>query len=164
MKVTGLSHVVLRTRNLEKMVAFYQDVLGLTIMRDAGGRMFFMTSDPTKEDHEIALTAGREDDDAGKFLAHIAWHVPTPADVKAYYDRLISLGVEVDHTVSHSYSAPENTVSCYFLDPDGNHLEVFAMVEESDPENRVNNRPLDLTKSVQEIIDQASGRLPAAQH
>ena len=164
MKVTGLSHVVLRTRNLEKMVAFYCDVLGLTIMRDNGGRMYFMTSDPTKEDHEIALAAGREDGDEGKFLAHIAWHVPTPADVKAYYERLVSLGIEIDHMVSHAYSAPENTVSCYFVDPDGNKLEVFAMVDEADPEHRVNNRPLDLSKTLPDILDQATGRVPAASH
>jgi catechol-2,3-dioxygenase len=48
-----------------------------------------------------------------------------------------------------------NTISCYFLDPEGNRLEVYALVAERD-EARI-NRPLDLDKSVDEIIAQASG-------
>jgi catechol-2,3-dioxygenase len=51
-----------------------------------------------------------------------------------------------------------NTVSCYFLDPEGNRLEVYALVAERD-DARV-NRPLDLNKSLEEIVAQASG-LPA---
>jgi catechol-2,3-dioxygenase len=51
-----------------------------------------------------------------------------------------------------------NTVSCYFLDPEGNRLEVYALVVKRD-DARV-NRPLDLNKSLEEIVAQASG-LPA---
>jgi catechol-2,3-dioxygenase len=39
-----------------------------------------------------------------------------------------------------------NTVSCYFLDPEGNCVEVYALVAERD-EARI-NRKLDLDKSV----------------
>ena len=157
-KVTGLSHVVLYVHDLDKMVAFYQEVLGLTITHQNPGRMVFMTADPEVEDHQIALAKGREGD--AKLLAHIAWHVPTPADVKAYYERFKATGIPIDHTVSHAYAKPENTVSCYFLDPEGNCLEVFAMVEETDPAQHV-NRPLDLDKSVAEIVAQASNRVTA---
>ena len=48
-----------------------------------------------------------------------------------------------------------NTVSCYFLDPEGNRLEVYALVAERDGA-RI-NRPLDLDKSVDDIVAQASG-------
>jgi hypothetical protein len=48
-----------------------------------------------------------------------------------------------------------NTISCYFLDPEGNRLEVYALVAERD-EARI-NRPLDLDKTLPEIIAQASG-------
>jgi catechol-2,3-dioxygenase len=48
-----------------------------------------------------------------------------------------------------------NTVSCYFLDPEGNCLEIYALVPERD-QARI-NRPLDLDKSVDEIVAQASG-------
>jgi len=46
-------------------------------------------------------------------------------------------------------------VSCYFLDPEGNRLEIYALVRDRDGA-RI-NRPLDLDKSVEEIVAQASG-------
>jgi catechol 2,3-dioxygenase-like lactoylglutathione lyase family enzyme len=152
-KIKGLSHVVLYVNDLEKMVAFYRDVLGLVKYREHPGRMVFMTADPELEDHELALAKGREGD--AKIVAHIAWRVESPADVKDYYERFKALGVPIDHCVSHAYEEMGNTVSCYFLDPEGNRLEIYALVPERD-EKRI-NRPLDLEKSVEEIISQASG-------
>lgn len=155
-KIKRLSHVVLYVTDLEKMVAFYRDVLGLIKYREHPGRMVFMTPDPELDDHQLALAKGREGQ--AKIVAHIAWEVPAPADVKAFYDRFKAQGVPIDHCVSHAYEEMGNTVSCYFLDPEGNRLEVYALVAERD-DARV-NRPLDLNKSLEEIVAQASG-LPA---
>ena len=155
-KIKGLSHVVLYTRDLDKMVAFYRDVVGLVKYREHPGRMVFLTADPEAEDHELALVKGREGD--AKIIAHIAWRVETPADVKEFYERFKRLGVPIDHCVSHAYEVMGNTVSCYFLDPEGNCLEVYALVAERDAQ-RI-NRPLDLEKNLDEIIAQASGLPP----
>jgi catechol 2,3-dioxygenase len=152
-KVKGLSHVVLYVNDLDKMVAFYQDVLGLVKYHEHPGRMVFMTPDPEIDDHQLALAKGREGD--AKIIAHIAWRVESPGDVKEYYERFKALGVPIHHCVSHAYVEMGNTVSCYFLDPEGNRLEVYALVAERD-EARI-NRPLDLDKSVDEIVTQASG-------
>jgi catechol 2,3-dioxygenase-like lactoylglutathione lyase family enzyme len=161
-KVTGLSHVVLYVDDLEKMVNFYREVLGLVVTHEHTGRMVFMTADPNTEDHMLALTKGREG--GGKIIAHMAWHVEDAAAVKAAYDQFKATGIPIDHTVSHAYYAKvENTVSCYFLDPEGNRLEVFATVAEEDPEHR-SNRPIDLDQDLEGIIAQASGRVPAAAH
>jgi catechol 2,3-dioxygenase-like lactoylglutathione lyase family enzyme len=160
--VDGLSHVVINVIDLDKMVAFYQEHLGLTITHGAPGRMIFMTPDPEVEDHQIALAKGREGD--GNVLAHIAWHVPTVADVKAYYEHFKAAGVPIHHCVSHAYATLGNTVSCYFLDPEGNRLEVFAMVD-ADPEHeRSGNYGLDLDQSVEDITAQAMRLTPAAAH
>ena len=152
-KIKGLSHVVLYVNDLDKMVAFYRDVLGLVKYREHPGRMVFMTPDPEIDDHQLALAKGRKGE--AKIVAHIAWRVETPAEVKAFYERFKAQGISIHHCVSHAYEEMGNTVSCYFLDPEGNRLEVFALVAERD-EARV-NRPLDLDKSVDEIIAQASG-------
>ena len=151
--IRGLSHVVLYCKDLEKMTAFYRDVLGLVKYREHAGRMVFLTPDPNVEDHQLALTKGRDGD--AKIVAHIAWRVDTPADVKAYYERFKTLGVTIDHCVSHAYEEMGNTVSCYFLDPEGNRLVIYALVAERD-QARI-NRPLDLDRSVGEIVAQASG-------
>jgi len=151
--IRGLSHVVLYVKDLDKMVAFYRDVLGLVQYREHAGRMVFLTADPDAEDHELALAKGREGD--AKIIAHIAWRVDTPAAVKEFYERFKAQGVPIDHCVSHAYEEMGNTVSCYFLDPEGNRLEIYALVAERD-EKRV-NRPLDLDKNVDEIVAAASG-------
>ena len=152
-KIKGLSHVVLYVNDLEKMATFYRDFLGLVRYREHPGRMIFMTADPEIEDHQLALAKGREGQ--AKIIAHIAWRVETPADVKEYYERCKAAGVPIDHCVSHAYEEMGNTVSCYFLDPEGNCIEVYALVAERD-EARI-NRKLDLDKSVDEIVAQASG-------
>ena len=157
-KIRTLSHVVLHVKDLEKMATFYCDVLGLVRYREYEGRMIFLTPDPEMEDHQLALVKGREGD--AKLLAHIAWSVESVADVKEYYERFKAQGVPIDHTVSHAYQEMGNTVSCYFLDPEGNCLEVYALVPERD-DARI-NRTLDLDKSVEEIVAQASGLTAAS--
>jgi len=152
-KIKGISHVVLYVNDLDKMVTFYRDVLGLIKYREYPGRMVFLTPDPDIDDHQIALAKGREG--TAKLIGHIAWRVETPADVKAFYDRFKAQGVPIDHCVSHAYQEMGNTVSCYFLDPEGNHLEIYALVTERGDART--NRPLDLDKSVDEIVAQASG-------
>lgn len=152
-KIKRLSHVVLYVHDLDKMVAFYRDVLGLVKYHEHPGRMVFLTPDPELDDHQIALAKGREGD--AKILAHIAWHVETPADVKAFYEKFKAQGVPIHHCVSHAYEEMGNTVSCYFLDPEGNRVEIYALVPERD-DKRI-NRALDLDKSAEEIVAQASG-------
>jgi catechol-2,3-dioxygenase len=121
--------------------------------RENPNRMVFLTSDPEIDDHQIALAKGREGN--AKIIGHIAWRVDTPAEVKEFYERFKAQGVPIDHCVSHAYEEMGNTVSCYFLDPEGNRLEIYALVAERD-QARI-NRPLDLDKSVDEIVAQASG-------
>ena len=144
---------MLYVNDLDKMVAFYRDVLGLVKYRENAGRMVFLTPDPELDDHQIALAKGREG--SAKLIGHIAWKVDPPADVKEYYEKLKALDVPIDHCVSHAYEEMGNTVSCYFLDPEGNRLEIYALVTERD--NARINRPLDLDKSLDEIVAQASG-------
>ena len=159
-KITGLSHIVLYCNDLDKMVAFYTDVLGLVKYRENANRMVFLTPDPSIEDHQLALAKGREG--TAKLIAHIAWRVEAPSDVKEFYERFKAQGVPIDHCVSHAYEEMGNTVSCYFLDPEGNRIEVYALIAERDAART--NRPLDLDKSLDEIVAQASGLGAAAAH
>jgi len=152
-KIKRLSHVVLYVHDLDKMTAFYRDVVGLVKYREYPGRMVFMTPDPKLDDHQLALCPGREGD--AKIIAHMAWEAETPADVKEFYERLKAQGVPIDHCVSHAYEEMGNTVSCYFLDPEGNRFEIYALVPERD--DRRGNRNLDMDKTLDEIVAQASG-------
>ncbi|HEY0723725.1 MAG TPA: VOC family protein, partial [Pyrinomonadaceae bacterium] len=83
-----------------------------------------------------------------------------PAEIKEFYERFKAAGVPIDHCVSHAYAEMGNTVSCYFLDPEGNRIEVYALVTERDEARE--NRPLDLDKSLSEIVAAAGGRVTAS--
>src|SRR5436305_12813206 len=54
-KVIGLGHVGVYCRDLAKMESFYRDVLGLQVTKRRPGSMVFLSSDPRRSDHEIAL-------------------------------------------------------------------------------------------------------------
>jgi catechol 2,3-dioxygenase len=152
--VKGLSHVVLHVKDMDTMVAFYRDVLGLKVNqgdhRSPQG-LVFLTADPEKDDHEIAFIRGREGD--ATILNHIAFRLETPAEVKAAYDQFKAMNVPIDHTVSHAYVTMGNTVSCYFMDPEDNRLEVYALVPDRD--ENLKNRPLDMDKTLDEILADA---------
>lgn len=62
--------MVLYVNDLDKMVAFYRDVLGLVTYRENAGRMVFMTPDPEIDDYQLALVKRR--DGVAKLLVHIA--------------------------------------------------------------------------------------------
>ncbi len=57
--VKGLGHVGIYVRDLERMVKFYRDLLGMRITKQnwrAG--VVFLSADPASADHEIALFRG----------------------------------------------------------------------------------------------------------
>ncbi len=58
-KIKGLSHVVLYVNDLDKMVAFYRDVLGLVKYREHSGRMVFMILLKNPHDFLVFLGLGR---------------------------------------------------------------------------------------------------------
>lgn len=61
----------------------------------------------------------------------------------------------IDTCLSQGYVTMGNTVSCYISDPEGNQLEIYAMVE-ADPELENGGQyPLNFEQSVEDIVAQA---------
>jgi hypothetical protein len=61
-RVTGLGHVGIYVRDLERVVAFYRDVMGMQVTKQNwGAGVVFLSADPEVVDHEIALMRGRLD-------------------------------------------------------------------------------------------------------
>jgi catechol-2,3-dioxygenase len=161
--VRGLSHVVIHVRDLEKMVGFYRDVLGMTVTHQHPGHMVFLTPDPKVEDHMIALfTAPMVDESETGVLAHHCWRVDTVQDAKDFYHKFKENNVPIKECVSYAYPWDEQcTVSCYFDDPEGNHVEIQAILP-LDPE--IPNRTtclIDFEQSVEEISGRAQRKIEA---
>ena len=144
-RISGLSHVGVFVKDLDTMTQFYCETLGLTESHRNGDRMVFLTADVEKEDHEVVLVRGRDGD--AKIIQQLSFRVGTIEDVKAFYQTFQQMGIEIQQTVSHGAGA-----SCYFYDPEGNRLEVFADIEVEG--GRGYSGPIDLEKSAEELAAQ----------
>jgi catechol 2,3-dioxygenase-like lactoylglutathione lyase family enzyme len=120
-RVTGLGHVGIYVRDLERMVAFYRDVMGMRITKQnwrAG--LVFLSADPDAVDHEIALMRGRPDGEDPHLINQISLRVATLDDLRAFRRRLVAEGYRIERVVNHA-----SAIGCYFFDPEGNRTEVF---------------------------------------
>ena len=144
-KISGLSHVGVFVKDLKQMTEFYCGTLGLTESHRNGDRMVFLTADLEKEDHEVVLVNGRDGD--AKIIQQLSFRVKDVEDVRGFYQTFQDMGIEIQQTVSHGAG-----VSCYFYDPEGNRVEVFADIEM--PNGRGYSGPIDLGKSKEELVAQ----------
>jgi catechol 2,3-dioxygenase-like lactoylglutathione lyase family enzyme len=121
-KILGLGHVGIYCRDLEKMVAFYRDVMGMTLTKqDWQWGMVFFSSEPQQTDHEIALMRGRpETPEDPHLIQQISLRVGSLDDVREFHRRIVDAGCQIDHVVTHA-----SAIGCYFFDPEGNRTEVF---------------------------------------
>ena len=121
-RVTGLGHVGIYVRDLERMVAFYRDLLGMRITKQNWRvGIVFLSSDPDRVDHEIALMGGRPPgEDDPHLIQQISMRVASLDDLREFHRRLRAEGYRIERVVNHA-----SAIGCYFLDPEGNRTEVF---------------------------------------
>jgi len=120
-RVTGLGHVGIYVQDLERMVAFYRDVMGMRITKQnwrAGA--VFLSADPEAVDHEIALMRGRPDATDPHLIQQISMRVSSLDDLRVFHRRLTAEGYRIERVVNHA-----SAIGCYFFDPEGNRTEVF---------------------------------------
>ena len=120
-----IGHIVLKVRSLERSRPFYTEILGLEVMKELPEvKMLFLASN-RRDHHEIALAEVGERAGAPRpgdvGLAHCAFRLRSLEDLVEAYRELKRHNVPISFTVNHGV-----TRSIYFLDPDGNQLEVYA--------------------------------------
>ncbi|HET7597448.1 MAG TPA: VOC family protein [Burkholderiales bacterium] len=121
------SHVGFFVRDLERMADFYSRVLGFTITdrgnletpRGAVG-LVFLSRDPT-EHHQIALVSGRPEELPFNPINQISFRMADFAGLREMHRRIQGEAVSEIAPVSHG-----NALSVYFLDPEGNRVELFV--------------------------------------
>ena len=121
MAITGLGHIGIYVRDLEKMVAFYRDFLGLRVTKQnwrAG--VVFLSANPEAADHQIALVRGRAEGEEPKLIQQISFSCAALNDVREFHRRLLRGGFRIQRVVNHA-----SAIGCYFYDPEGNCAEVF---------------------------------------
>ena len=124
-RVREIDHVVLRTRDLKRLQAFYCDVLGCTLERELpdfgltqlrAGRSLIDLIDVTLPRH-APLEAG-----PGRNMDHFCLRVE-PFDADAIIAYLRERGVSPGDVTSR-YGAEGQGPSIYLDDPDGNLVEL----------------------------------------
>ena len=128
LNILGLDHVVIRVRNLERMIAFYRDVLSCTeerrldtigLVQLRAGRSLIDLVDAAGE---IGRGGGAAPGEGGGNMDHFCVRVE-PFDEAALRAHLESHGVEVGEVVSR-YGAEGSGPSLYISDPEGNTVEL----------------------------------------
>lgn len=126
------AHVVYQTSRFTEMVAWYQSVLGCTVVHQ-NDFLSFLTYDD--EHHRVAIVAlpdlqGDAVDHAKPGVNHVAYTYAGLGDLLGHYERLRDEGILPYWSVNHG-----PTVSMYYRDPDGNQMEfqvdAFATPEEA---------------------------------
>ena len=150
MGIVRMNHAVLYVRDAERTATFYRDVLGFRDVARFPGGVFLQAPDSTN-DHDIAFfTIGEQagPSTAGRStvgLYHVAWEVPTLADLRELSGRLSEAGALV------GASDHGSTKSLYAHDPDGLEFEVCWVVPAdalptTDGDMKI--RPLDLEAEI----------------
>jgi len=122
--VTGLDHVVLRVKSLERAAKFYGEVLGCPVERElqtprlvqlrAGTSMIDLV--PCGPDEASSMTMG------GRNMEHYAVRI-AKMDVPALTAHLAKHGIDAGE-VRRRYGAEGYGSSVYITDPDGNTVEL----------------------------------------
>ena len=152
MSITGMNHAVLYVRDARRTEAFYTDVLGFrTIIEHPQGAFVFMRAPGSENHHDIAFfSVGDQatESEAGRRtvgMYHIAWEVPTLADLDAMRVRLSEAGALVG---ASNHGANK---SLYARDPDGLEFEVMWLVPAAhwgEAENQAIVEALDLAGEI----------------
>jgi catechol 2,3-dioxygenase len=120
-RVLGLGHVGIYVRDLERMAAFYRDVMGMRVTKqNQRAGVVFLSADPESVDHEIALMGGRPDSADPHLINQISMRVGSLDDLRVMRRRLVAEGYRIEGVVNHA-----SAIGCYFFDPEGNRTEVF---------------------------------------
>ena len=128
MRILGLDHVVLRVRDLEAALRFYQGALGCAIERrtDALGLIQLRAGasliDLVPLDSPLGKAGGGTPAPDGKNVDHFCLRIE-PFEAQALAEHLRAHGVEPGD-VSRRYGADGYGPSMYLHDPDGNVVEL----------------------------------------
>jgi catechol 2,3-dioxygenase-like lactoylglutathione lyase family enzyme len=127
LKINFMDHIVLNCTDVERSLAFYTDVLGLKAERAEAwrdGKVGFPSiriNDGTLID--LMQAPANEGEATRHNMAHYCL-VTEETDLAAIADDLKAKGVTVTQRPVTRWGARGNATSIYFLDPDGNEIEV----------------------------------------
>ncbi len=125
-QVAVIDHVVLRTKHLGRMIAFYRDVLGCPVEREAGasGLAQLRAGNSLIDILDVSGSTDPDDDETQQVgnMDHVCFQLET-WDERKIVDHLRRHSVTTGDVVMR-YGAKGTGPSMYISDPDGNTVEL----------------------------------------
>ena len=120
----ALSHVGYLVTDMNKMVDFYTRVMKFVVSdrgdREANGAIVFMTRNPA-EHHQLVFATGRPADLTFSIVQQISFRVDSLATLREMYHAVQNEPIQkMLGPITHG-----NALSVYFLDPEGNRVELL---------------------------------------
>lgn len=112
--------VGLVARDLDRLTAFYRDLLGLTVF-ERTARLARLGAGETMLLHIEHRATAKPDDPAGAGLYHTAFLMPTRADLARWILHVAHRRVPITGASDHGVSE-----AIYLDDPEGNGIEVYS--------------------------------------
>jgi catechol 2,3-dioxygenase len=129
--IRGLGEIALRVRDLDTMRKFYEDVIGLPLLRRFPNSAFFKIAEGHDGHTQVLALFDRSGDSdyrapnaPSSTIDHIAFEISLP-NYAAELARLRSLGLAVE-TAEHAWV---HWRSLYVTDPEGNSIELVSYDE-----------------------------------
>lgn len=159
----AFSHFGINVVNMTRMADFYTRVLGFSMTDRAeirGANLVFLSRNP-EEHHQIVLVPGR-DGASTSTINQISFRVVSLAELRRLHALLGDEHVSGLNPVNHG-----GAWSVYFLDPEGNRIELFVQTPWYMPPVSI---PLDITlsddaiyKLTEAMVEATPGHMPRAE-
>lgn len=137
--------------DLDKMVDFYLTVFRLTMTdegvgKNFGNRLVFLSATEDQH-HQLVLSAGRSEQSPVSTVMQASFLVPDLNELRDIKAKAEALGATEVRPMNHG-----NAWSVYFMDPEGNRVEVY--MDTPFYVAQPYGAPLDLSKSTEELLAQ----------
>jgi catechol 2,3-dioxygenase-like lactoylglutathione lyase family enzyme len=125
MSIVGLDHIVVNTRDVDRAIGFYQDILGMEILRleqFREGKVGFVSA---RVSDEIIIDI--RPDTSGEAVTPNMDHfclVLGPTDMNQLHADLIAKGVSAEEDVRPAWGAQGYGEQFKIWDPEGNKIEL----------------------------------------
>jgi len=156
--IAKVGHVVLQVADLERATRFYTEVLGFKVSdvypeeMMPGGMVFLRCH---TDHHCLALVGQGDGQNNHRELHHLAFEVPTLAEVLRARDRLKQCNAKIDFEGRRRAGCQ---IAVEFRDPDNNSLEIYWGVDQVGSDGRV--RPSSEWHGVKSIDEAIAAPVP----
>lgn len=127
LELKRIGHLLLRVSDLQASIEFYRDLLGFELVEDSNDvhqRMVFLSLGESGHNLDLVEVEKEQLSPATQStLGHLAFQVDTYEALEQAYFHLVDSDVKIQGAIDHI-----SQKSIYFLDPDGNTIEIYHEV------------------------------------